>query len=72
MLSSVFDERLPGVPALLVVGAKEDEREELLGAREEERDEELFAPSMFDVPDRDSGGSSRIEGGEIERLSAVL
>jgi hypothetical protein len=68
MWSSMFDELVTGVPAVLILGASDEDRDELLGAREDERDEELLWPNVFAAPERDNGGRSRSEGGEWERL----
>jgi hypothetical protein len=70
--SSMFDELLTGVPAVLILGATEEERDELLGAREDEREDEFLWPNVLAVPERDSGGRSRSDGGEVERLLTVL
>ena len=40
--SSMFDELLTGVTAALILGASDEDRDELLGAREDERDEEFL------------------------------
>jgi hypothetical protein len=69
--SSMFDELLMGVPAVLMLGASDEDRDELLGAREDERDEEFLWPNVLAVPDRDSGGRSRSDGGELERFVTV-
>jgi hypothetical protein len=42
MWSSMFDESLIGVTATLMLGASDEDRDELLGAREDERDEEVL------------------------------
>jgi hypothetical protein len=42
MWSSMFDELLIGVTAALILGASDEDRDELLGAREDERDEEVL------------------------------
>jgi hypothetical protein len=42
MWSSMFDELLIGVTATLILGASDEDRDELLGAREDERDEEFL------------------------------
>jgi hypothetical protein len=67
----MLDELLMGVPAVLILGASDDDRDELLGAREDERDEEFLWPNVLAVPDRESGGRSRSDGGELERLVTV-
>jgi hypothetical protein len=38
----MFDELLTGVTATLILGASDEDRDELLGAREDERDEEFL------------------------------
>ena len=42
MWSSMFDELLFGVTAALILGASDEDRDELLGAREDDRDEEVL------------------------------
>ena len=66
MLSSMLED---GVLALRSDGAKEEERDELLGASDDERDDDvLWEMKVFAVPERDNGGRSLIDGGEIEPL----
>jgi hypothetical protein len=67
----MFDELLTGVPAVLILGANDEDRDELLGAREDEREEEVLCPNVLAVPERDNGGRSRSDGGEFEREGAV-
>jgi hypothetical protein len=42
--SSMFDELVMGVPAVLTLGASDEDRDELLGARDDERDEDVLWP----------------------------
>ena len=66
MLSSMLED---GVLALRSDGAKDEDRDELLGASDEEREEDvLWKMREFAVPERDSGGRSLIDGGDIEPL----
>ena len=67
----MLDELLAGVPAVLILGASDDDRDELLGARDDDRDEEFLWPKLLAVPERDKGGRSRIDGGELERLVII-
>lgn len=67
----MFDELLRGVPAVLTLGARDEDRDELLGAREDERDEEVLWPNVLAAPERESGGRSRSDGGELDRLVPV-
>jgi len=58
---------LAGVPR--DVGAREEDRDVVLGAREDDREDEvLWVPVVFEVPERMSGGRSRIDGGDIDLL----
>jgi hypothetical protein len=67
----MFDELLIGVTAALILGASDEDRDELLGARDDERDEELLWQEVLAVPERANGGRSRSDGGELERLATV-
>ena len=67
----MFDVLLTGVPAVLILGASDEDRDELLGARDDDRDEEFLWPKGLVVPERDNGGRSRIDGGELERVVII-
>ena len=47
----MFDELLRGVPAVLILGASDEDLDELLGAKDDERDEEFLWQKVLAAPE---------------------